>query len=197
MPGASCQTKKLTYEIRSAQSGEPEQARGQYGEAQPTSDQYSLGVLFYEMLTGQPLFAGRPEAVLHQHLQSSPPPPRTLNPTIPQEVERICLRCLEKEPARRFPDCRRMATCLRTWLHGREREGDRSQRPAATRAAKQRKRRKVEPATLSPWRRYLSFFLETTLWRITVATSIFAAGIAAASWVQRAEAVQEKVLEPY
>ncbi|GAC1397474.1 MAG: hypothetical protein NVS4B12_01800 [Ktedonobacteraceae bacterium] len=90
----------------------PEQARGETLTA--SSDLYSLGVVMFEMLTGQPPFVG-PTAVsiAMQHASTNPPPLRKYNPAIPPIVERLVLRALEKEPEDRFNSAAEMQQALR------------------------------------------------------------------------------------
>ncbi len=82
----------------------PEQASGRSNQVGPASDIYSLGAIFYEALTGRPPFLGESklETIL-QVLEGEPKPPRQIDKTIPVDLEIICLRCLEKNPQRRFP----------------------------------------------------------------------------------------------
>ncbi len=80
----------------------PEQAGSRPVDAR--SDQYSLGVLAYEMVTGRVPFQGEsPTAVMVQHLQDPPPEPRTFNPAVPEAVQAVILRSLAKDPEARFP----------------------------------------------------------------------------------------------
>ncbi len=90
----------------------PEQARGETLTA--SSDLYSLGVVMFEMLTGQPPFVG-PTAVsiAMQHASTNPPPLRKYNPAIPPIVEQLVLRALEKEPEDRFDSAAEMQQALR------------------------------------------------------------------------------------
>lgn len=78
----------------------PEQLQGKPGAA---SDQYALGIVAYEWLCGQAPFIGSTSEVLAQHLLTPPYPLRYYQPDIPDELEQIVLRALEKEPQKRFP----------------------------------------------------------------------------------------------
>jgi WD40 repeat protein len=95
----------------------PEQAR-EPDRIDARSDVYSLGVTLYEALTGEVPFRGVAHMVLQQILHDEPRPPRRLNDRIPRDLETICLRCLHKEPGRRYPSAGALAEDLRCFLAG-------------------------------------------------------------------------------
>ena len=97
----------------------PEQASGR-GEIGPSVDIYSLGAILYELLTGQPPFAGDSwDQTLNRVLNDEPELPTRLDSTVPPDLETICLKCLEKEPARRYPSAQELADDLSSYVEGR------------------------------------------------------------------------------
>ncbi len=88
----------------------PEQAGGTQEKVGRPSDVYALGSILYYLLTARAPFQGESiEQIIAQVVQSEPVPPRLLNPSIPLDLETITLKCLEKEPARRYPTAQELA----------------------------------------------------------------------------------------
>jgi serine/threonine-protein kinase len=95
----------------------PEQVHGAVLDRR--TDVYSLGIVLYELLTESPPFVGATAAgTLVQVLQDEPAPPRKKKPSIPADLETIVLKCLEKEPERRYDSARALADELDRWLEG-------------------------------------------------------------------------------
>src|SRR6266513_2832006 len=95
----------------------PEQAVGNNAAASSVTDVYGLGAVLYQLFTGHPPFAGGTTyETIKLVLDTEPRQPRQLNPKIDRDLSTICLKCLEKDPQRRYPSALALAEDLERWL---------------------------------------------------------------------------------
>ena len=97
----------------------PEQVQGPKNALGPATDVYALGAILYEMLTGRPPFrAATAAATMQQVLTDTPVPPGRFQSNLPRDLETICLKCLHKEPPRRYANAAALAEDLQRFLRG-------------------------------------------------------------------------------
>ncbi|HEX3147229.1 MAG TPA: protein kinase [Gemmataceae bacterium] len=97
----------------------PEQAAGKNRQVGPHTDTYALGAILYELLTGRPPFRGEtPLDTVLQVMADDPVPPSKLRAKLPRDLETICLKCLAKEPRKRYASSADLADDLHRYLHG-------------------------------------------------------------------------------
>jgi serine/threonine-protein kinase len=109
----------------------PEQVRGELDKIGPATDVYGLGTILYECLTGRRPFQGGLLSVAYQVVEQSPAPPRQIRPAIPVSLERICLKCLDKDPHKRYAGADRLAHALQEFLAGEDLEEPTENEPDA------------------------------------------------------------------
>src|SRR5262249_37894971 len=95
----------------------PEQAHGQARDAGPAADVYALGTILYAILTGRPPFQSAPIPQPPERVRpQEPAPPRRLQPSVPHDLQTICLKCLQKDPRRRYTTAAALAEDLDRFL---------------------------------------------------------------------------------
>lgn len=160
----------------------PEQARGDHDKVGPLSDQYSVGAMFYELLTRRAPYSGRLWTVVNQvsDLKMQPPVPSRLRDDIPEDLEAACLKVMQKDPQDRYKNLKEFAEDLERWKDGRPLLA----RPVGPveRAARWCRRNRFSAALLS-------------VIAIFIAVSVIASYVMTYQFQQLAEAANQKATE--
>jgi serine/threonine protein kinase len=176
-----CKLTRSLAVIGTASYMAPEQARPNKNGLTVAADVYSLGAIFYEFLTGRPPIVGHtPFDTLLRVAEEIPVPPRKRNPNVPRDLEMICLRCLLKEPGKRYGSALELAEDLERW-----RAGDAISLRASTSVERFRRAAKRNPLAMA-----LLGMVATTLVVATAVSLLAAWNIAASRDLAAANAEQ-------
>ena len=156
----------------------PEQAAGKSRQVGPGADIYALGAILYECLTGRPPFRGEsPLDTVLQVLKDDPVPPRQLQPTVPRDLETICLKCLAKTPEKRYATALALGDDLRRFLNGEP----------------------IHARPVSAWGRGVKWARRhpalAVFGAVTVAATVALVGVLSVSYARVRDAVEQKELE--
>src|SRR5438132_11497659 len=154
----------------------PEQAVGNNAAVSSVTDVYGLGAVLYQLLTGQPPFAGGTTyETIKLLLDTEPRQPRLLNPKIDRDLSTICLKCLEKHPERRYPSALALAEDLECWL---KHEPIQARRTGVLTRARKWVRRKPTSALLAACRVVIAAASGWIVWKSELIRGPVTAGIA-------------------
>ena len=154
----------------------PEQAAGNNAQLTSATDVYGLGAVLYQLLTGHPPFAaGTTYETIKLVLDTEPRPPRLLNPKVDRDLSAVCLKCLEKDPKRRYPSALALAEDLEHWL---KHEPIRAKRSGFFTRARKWVRRKPAIAVLSASLVALAVLMGWNVWQSELLSRPATKGIA-------------------